>query len=135
VVYADGAVQAAVSASRWFLRHRQLPDRAFDLIDDAGARVALRHQGGKVVTAEDVVEAVAERAGVPVAAVKSLLQKKQADALELVVKELTAQVPSGRAWIESMAAYLAGCSQKDAERLAKAIRAAKAKINSTRAGA
>jgi ATP-dependent Clp protease ATP-binding subunit ClpC len=36
------AVETAVSVSRWFLRHRQLPDRAIDLIDDAGASVKLR---------------------------------------------------------------------------------------------
>jgi ATP-dependent Clp protease ATP-binding subunit ClpC len=36
------AVETAVSASRWFLRYRHLPDRAIDLIDDAGASVKLR---------------------------------------------------------------------------------------------
>jgi ATP-dependent Clp protease ATP-binding subunit ClpC len=124
VTFADGAVETAVSASRWFLRHRQLPDRAFDLIDDAGARVALRREDSKIVTAGDVIEAAAERGGVPLAAVKNLLQTKQSDALELVVKELTAKIPHGREWIEGMAAYLAGCSAKEAEGLAKAIRGA-----------
>jgi len=42
VVIMDEAVEAAVSASRWFLRHRQLPDRVIDLIDEAAARVKLR---------------------------------------------------------------------------------------------
>jgi ATP-dependent Clp protease ATP-binding subunit ClpC len=42
VVYSDESIPAAVSASRWFLGHRQLPGRVFDLIDDAGALVKLR---------------------------------------------------------------------------------------------
>jgi ATP-dependent Clp protease ATP-binding subunit ClpC len=45
VVIRDDAIESAVSASRWFLRHRHLPDRAIDLIDEAGARVKLRSQG------------------------------------------------------------------------------------------
>jgi ATP-dependent Clp protease ATP-binding subunit ClpC len=44
-VIRDDAIESAVSASRWFLRHRHLPDRAIDLIDEAGARVKLRSQG------------------------------------------------------------------------------------------
>jgi ATP-dependent Clp protease ATP-binding subunit ClpA len=130
VTFANGAVEAAVYASRWFLRHRHLPDRAFDLIDDAGARVALRRGGSKIVTDGDVMEAVGDRAGVPLAAVRALLQTKQSDAMELLVKELTAQIPHGREWIESLAAYVAGCSAEDAEKLANTIRSAKITSNS-----
>jgi len=42
VTITDEAVDAAISASRWFLRHRQLPDRVIDLIDEAAASVKLR---------------------------------------------------------------------------------------------
>ncbi len=42
VTIADEAVDAAISASRWFLRHRQLPDRVIDLLDEAAANVKLR---------------------------------------------------------------------------------------------
>ena len=130
VTFADDALEAAVSASRWFLRHRHLPDRAFDLIDDAGARVALRRGGGKIVTAADVLEAVADRAGVPLAAVKSLLNTRSSDAFEAVVKELTAQIPNGREWIESLAAYLTVCTAHEAEKLANTIRSARVISNS-----
>ena len=180
------AIETAVSASRWFLRHRHLPDRAIDLIDDAGARVKLRNQSeppaiveiGKriravvrlmenaianhefdkarlyseeerrerqnlqnlraelgqkppvnVVTPDDIVEAVANRAGVPVEAVRSLLQIKAVEPMELVAKELAAQFPvGGREWAEALAAWLAGCSAEDAEVLAAAIRAAKMRL-------
>jgi hypothetical protein len=127
-----------------------LPDRALDLIDDAGARVKLRreteprelaeirnrvrliirqmenaianHEFEKArfyseeerkecgneqrlieelklsppdntVAAEDLVEAVAARAGVPVSAVRSVLELKDAGQLELIAKELAARIP------------------------------------------
>ena len=141
VVVTNEAIEAAVSASRWFLRHRHLPDRAIDLIDEAGARVRLRcdsepreiveirkrirlvtrqmenaianHEFDKarlfseeerkerqnlqrlreeltqnpqsnIITPEDIVEAVAGRAGVPFSVVKSVLQVKEAEQLELI---------------------------------------------------
>jgi ATP-dependent Clp protease ATP-binding subunit ClpA len=135
VVVTNEAVEAAVSASRRFLRHRHLPDRAIDLIDEAGASVRLRQDrephAGNRVDAEDIVEAVAARAGVPVAAVKSVLQVKEVEQLELIAKELAAQIPiGGREWVEALAAWLAACSAEEAEKLAQTIRAAKAGLAS-----
>lgn len=184
VTITDEAVEAAVFASRWFLRHRHLPDRAIDLIDDAGARVKLRretepremleirrrirlltrqienaianHEFEKAsffgdeerkerrslqqlseqlkqsppnnsVTAEDLVEAVAARAGIPVSSVRSVLELKDVGQLERIAKELAMQIPAGHAWLEGLSAYLAGCSVEEAERLAEAIRSVKAK--------
>jgi ATP-dependent Clp protease ATP-binding subunit ClpC len=40
----EEALKTAIAASRWFLRHRQLPDRAIDLLDEAAARVKLRSE-------------------------------------------------------------------------------------------
>ena len=186
VVITKEAIETAVSASHWFLRHRHLPDRAIDLIDDAAARVKLRfeteppeiaairkrlrlivremeiaiatHEFEKaryysdeerkerqnlqrliekagprsesnVVQSEDVVEAVAERAGVPVSAVRSLLQRKDAEPVNQVAKELAAQFPvGGREWADALAAYLASCSAEEAERLALSIRTAKTRL-------
>jgi ATP-dependent Clp protease ATP-binding subunit ClpC len=184
VTITDEAVEAAVFASRWFLRHRHLPDRAIDLIDDAGARVKLRRETepreiaeirrrirlmtrqmenaianhefekarrysdeerreqhnlqqlseplkqnppSNTVTAEDLVEGVAARAGVPVSSVRSVLELKEEGPLERIAKELSMQIPAGHAWLEGLSAYLAGCSAEEAEKLADAIRSAKAK--------
>ena len=44
VVITDEAIETSVAASGWFLRGRHLPDRAIDLIDEAGARVKLRYE-------------------------------------------------------------------------------------------
>jgi ATP-dependent Clp protease ATP-binding subunit ClpC len=187
VVVTNEAIEAAVAASRWFLRHRYLPDRAIDLIDEAGARVRLRcesepraiietrkrirlitqqmensianhefaktrvyseeghkerlnlqrlceelkqNQPSNIITPEDIMEAVAGRAGVPVSVVKGV-QLKELEQLELIAKELGALIPlGGREWVEGLATYLAGCSEEEAEKLVQAIRAAKAKPGS-----
>jgi ATP-dependent Clp protease ATP-binding subunit ClpC len=42
VVFGDGVIEAAVLASGRFLPHRYLPDRALDMIDEAGARGQVR---------------------------------------------------------------------------------------------
>jgi ATP-dependent Clp protease ATP-binding subunit ClpC len=146
------AVETAVSASRWFLRHRQLPDRAIDLIDDAGANLKLRRARKRLrgvvqemenatanpefesaqsntVNPDDVVEAVAARAQVPVSAVRNVLQLKNTAPLEHVARELAAQFPiGGRQWADALASYLAGCSAEEAEKLAAAIRSAKSRL-------
>jgi ATP-dependent Clp protease ATP-binding subunit ClpC len=45
VIFGDAVIEAAVFASGRFLPHRYLPDRALDLIDDAGARARVRREG------------------------------------------------------------------------------------------
>ncbi len=45
VVLSPEAIQMAVSASGRFLRHRPLPERAIDLVDDACTRIKLRRDG------------------------------------------------------------------------------------------
>ena len=44
VTYDDAAIQTAVRASIQFMPNRQLPEKAIDLIDEAGARVKLRDE-------------------------------------------------------------------------------------------
>jgi ATP-dependent Clp protease ATP-binding subunit ClpC len=188
VVIADEAIETSVSASGWFLRGRHLPDRAIDLVDEAGARVKLRYESepreiveirkrlkvvlremdhaianhefmkarewsdierterqnlqhlldewkqtakSNIVQPEDIVETVAARAKVPVAAVMRVLQLREPETLELVARELAGQIPiGGREWAEELATYLAGCSPEEAEKAALAIRAAKTRLDS-----
>jgi ATP-dependent Clp protease ATP-binding subunit ClpC len=46
VTFSDEAIEAAIAASARFLRHRSLPDRALDLLDEAGAHVSLQRAAG-----------------------------------------------------------------------------------------
>jgi ATP-dependent Clp protease ATP-binding subunit ClpC len=64
VTISDAAIDAAVKLSARFIADRRLPDKAFDLLDEAAAMVGLR--GGSTVTAEDIACVVAGWTGIPV---------------------------------------------------------------------
>jgi ATP-dependent Clp protease ATP-binding subunit ClpC len=181
VIIADETIEAAVLASGRFLRHRFLPDRALDLLDEAAAQVSLRraagsspeereirkririeqhklenaianHEFGKareheeeqkkaqqqlreleerkgaqdsgsIVTPRDIAEVAAALAGAPVAVVENTMRQAEPGQIEQIARELVALVPQGREWLEGLAAYLAGCTEEEAGRLAAAIRA------------
>ncbi|HEV3201161.1 MAG TPA: hypothetical protein VGZ73_24840, partial [Bryobacteraceae bacterium] len=183
VVFGEGVIEAAVFASGRFLPHRYLPDRALDLLDEAGARAkvgrpelredveiqrrireivhkmekaivshdfdkarkyseqermereklrslqAEREPGtrqGNTITTSNLEEAIAERAGVPVSAVREILQQKKGKEVQAVAQRLAAAVPRDQqAWLPFLAAYLAGCPAEEAEHLAEAIRQTK----------
>ncbi|MGF1478636.1 MAG: ATP-dependent Clp protease ATP-binding subunit [Cyanophyceae cyanobacterium] len=83
VKFADGALKAAAELSDRYISDRFLPDKAIDLIDEAGSRTHLRHSMQKpndesdapvinpqslvpVVDAEEIAQIVASWTGVPV---------------------------------------------------------------------
>jgi ATP-dependent Clp protease ATP-binding subunit ClpA len=63
VRYAKSAIAAAAQLADRFLRDRKLPDSAIDLLDEAGAEVALG--GGKRVRRADVERVLATMAQIP----------------------------------------------------------------------
>jgi ATP-dependent Clp protease ATP-binding subunit ClpA len=63
VRYSRAAMRAAAELADRFLRDRKLPDKALDLLDEAGAAVALR--GAKRVRTADVEKVLATMAGIP----------------------------------------------------------------------
>jgi len=186
VTFGEGALQLAITASARFLKHRHLPDRALDLLDEAGARAKMRRQmepaeisrarqrvrdvirqlenaignhefdkarelseeekiergilkslqeaAGRnpaqaiTVTPDDILEILAQRTGAPVASVQLVLQQPIEDEFNQISKSLAARIPGkGQEWIAGLAAYLVPCSADEAEKLAEAIRLAKAK--------
>ena len=67
VVYTAEAVKAAVDLSVRYLHDRKLPDKAIDVLDEAGAVRALQSgRRKKQITASDIEQVVAEMARVPV---------------------------------------------------------------------
>jgi ATP-dependent Clp protease ATP-binding subunit ClpC len=123
VSFGEGTIETAVYASGRCLAHRALPDRALDLLDEAGALVRLRR--GKTVTPEDVEQVVSDRVGVPVSAVKAVLQQKGPRELDRVIKEFAARIPlDANQWIALLAAYLVRSSPQEIDALVEAIRAA-----------
>jgi ATP-dependent Clp protease ATP-binding subunit ClpC len=80
------------------------------------------------VAANDILEVIAERAGVSVSEVQTVLQQKKPTETAAIAQELTTAIPGeGHEWLACLAAWLASGSREDAEKLADAIRSAKAK--------
>ena len=73
VKYAVGALQAAAELSAKFINDRHLPDKAIDVIDEAGAaqRILPANKRKKTITRTEVEEIVAKIARIPPASVSS----------------------------------------------------------------
>jgi ATP-dependent Clp protease ATP-binding subunit ClpC len=55
VQYTEGALKAAVTYSNWHVKNRYLPDKAIDLIDDAGAYVKMKYETS--IFPQEIIEA------------------------------------------------------------------------------
>jgi ATP-dependent Clp protease ATP-binding subunit ClpA len=73
VKYALGALQAAAELSAKFINDRHLPDKAIDVIDEAGAaqRILPKSKQKKTITRAEVEEIVSKIARIPPASVSS----------------------------------------------------------------
>jgi ATP-dependent Clp protease ATP-binding subunit ClpA len=73
VKYAIGALQAAAELSAKFINDRHLPDKAIDVIDEAGAaqRILPKSKQKKTITRAEVEDIVAKIARIPPASVSS----------------------------------------------------------------
>ncbi|MCH5277966.1 MAG: ATP-dependent Clp protease ATP-binding subunit ClpA [Desulfovibrionaceae bacterium] len=71
VRYTRGALRSAVELSARYVQDRPLPDKAIDVMDEAGAAVRLRpgFRPGSAVSGQDVERVVARMAGIPVSSV------------------------------------------------------------------
>ena len=95
VTYTDGAIRAAVELSARYIQDRFLPDKAIDLIDQAGARLRLRL--GSAVDSDKLMVELAELEAEKNAAV-ALEDYEEAsrlrDRIEDVAQRLSANDPS-----------------------------------------
>jgi len=85
VRYTQPAIRAAVEMADRYLRDRKLPDKAIDLLDEAGAAVSLR--GGKRVTVPDLEMVLATMAQIPAGKVKGN-EREQLQRLEQELKKV-----------------------------------------------
>ncbi len=70
VKYDDEAIRYAVNASAKFITDRYLPDKAIDLIDEAGAQAELECKKHKKITKKAIAEVLAKIAKVDALAIK-----------------------------------------------------------------
>lgn len=88
--YTDGALKAAAELSERYINDRFLPDKAIDVVDEAGANMRLRPESRrrKTITAGDVESVIAKMARIPPKSVsrddKRVLQNLERD-LKLVI--------------------------------------------------
>ena len=88
VKYTEDAIVSAVTLSAKYINDRFLPDKAIDLIDDAGAQVVASESAEKTVTKELIEKMVSEIAKVPVETV----EKTEIDKLQTLSDRLRANV-------------------------------------------
>lgn len=98
VSYAPEALQAAVSLSSRYLRDRFLPDKAIDVLDEAGAARSSAGQGGQIEVS-DIEATVARMARVPVGAVKA----EEVSSLATLESDLAARVFGQEKAVEAIA--------------------------------
>ncbi len=111
VTYDEEAVEAAVSLSERHLYDRKLPDKAIDLIDEAGADAKLEEGPGARVTLDRVETVVARMAQIPPRQVsssdKTALRNLEQDLKKVVfgqdraIEELATAIRLARAGLRS----------------------------------
>jgi ATP-dependent Clp protease ATP-binding subunit ClpA len=104
VKYALGALQAAAELSAKFISDRHLPDKAIDVIDEAGAaqRILPKNKQKKTITRAEVEEIVAKIARVPSTSVSSDDRAK----LKTLDRDLKSVVFGQDAAIDALAAAI-----------------------------
>jgi ATP-dependent Clp protease ATP-binding subunit ClpA len=100
VTYTPAAIEAAANLAARHLRDRKLPDKAIDLVDEAGAAVSLR--GGDTVDIPEVEEVLAIMAQIPARSVKG----DDREQLRRLEQELKAQVFGQEEAIERLVAAI-----------------------------
>ncbi len=104
VKYAVGALQAAAELSAKYINDRHLPDKAIDVIDEAGAaqRILPKNKQKKTITRNEVEEIVAKIARIPPASVSSDDRGK----LKTLDRDLNSVVFGQEPAIEALAAAI-----------------------------
>lgn len=89
VTFSKNAIEAAVKLSIRYINDRFLPDKAIDVIDEAGAKNTLKDKKRrKVITVREIEEVVSEMANVPAAKVSTTdvsMLKSLEDSLKSVI--------------------------------------------------
>jgi ATP-dependent Clp protease ATP-binding subunit ClpA len=91
VKYQEGTLEAAVKLSSKHINERYLPDKAIDVIDEAGARDRMKASPSHVVTVHDIERVVASIARVPEKSVSAQEQGKLKDLEEELRKVIYGQ--------------------------------------------
>ncbi len=113
VTYSDTALRAAAELSAKHVNDRLLPDKAIDVIDEAGAAATVRGTDKKTIRVKDVEHIVATMAKIPPRAV-SLSDRERLETLDRDLKLLVfGQDDAVRAVVSSIRLARAGLATPD----------------------
>ena len=97
VEYTYNALMAATKLSDRYINDRFLPDKAIDIIDEAGSMVKMREEGERVVVNEDSIEEViAEITGIPVGKLNTGEKSRLKNLEQELEKRIKGQNPAVR---------------------------------------
>jgi ATP-dependent Clp protease ATP-binding subunit ClpC len=100
VEYTYNALIAAAKLSDRYINNRFLPDKAIDMIDEAGSMVKMRDQGENFVVTEDAIEEViAEITGIPI----GKLDTDEKSRLKNLEQELEKRIKGQRTAVRAVA--------------------------------
>ena len=88
ISFSDKALQSAIDLSVKYIHDRFLPDKAIDIIDDAGAHFMLRGRSGEVVQESDIADIVSKMLKIP----STTITQDDSQKLENLSKKLSAKI-------------------------------------------
>jgi len=106
--YQPSAIESAVRLSARFLNDRRLPDKAVDIIDEAGAQVSLSDSDRKTVTSNDVELLIAKIARIPVQSISSAEKENLKDLEANLNKRVFGQEEAIKSLVTSIKRHRAG---------------------------
>ncbi len=74
--FSDKAVRSAVVLSEKYIRDRFLPDKAIDVIDEAGAQIATLQKRKNIITERDIEKVVSVMSRMPLTSITTSYKKK-----------------------------------------------------------
>ena len=113
IKFTDGALQSAIDLSVKYIHDRFLPDKAIDIIDDAGAHFMLRAKAGQEVTQKDIANIVAKLLKLPAETIESDDSKKLKNLEKNLAKRVIGQESAIKALTSAIKRSYAGLNQVD----------------------
>ena len=111
IKFSDEALQSAIDLSVKYIHDRFLPDKAIDIIDDAGASFMLRSIKGEVISQNDIANIVAKLLKLPANTIENDDTKKLKNLESSLSKKIIGQDEAIKALSSAIKRSYAGLNQ------------------------
>ena len=113
IKFTNEALQSAIDLSVKYIHDRFLPDKAIDIIDDAGAHYMLRSKKNKVIKANDIANIVAKMLKLPPQTIEKDESKKLKNLEKNLSRRIISQEGAIKALVSSIKRSYAGLNQEN----------------------